>query len=52
VAKQVCDGVDVNASVKKHLGEGVSEAMKGDVLLPDAESRESNFENFNIYRAN
>jgi len=32
VTKQMCDGVDVNASVKKHLGEGVAEAMKGDVF--------------------
>lgn len=32
VTKKMCDGVDVNASVKKHLGEGVSEAMEGDVF--------------------
>lgn len=32
VTKQMGDGVDVNASVKKHLGEGVSEAMEGDVF--------------------
>ncbi len=35
VAKQMCDGVDVNASVKKHLGECVTETMEGDVF-PDA----------------
>lgn len=32
VAKQMCDRVDIHASIEKHLGEGVTETMEGDVF--------------------